>query len=91
MVDSVYNCAETNENQFFDFQFLDMDNFVLKFRILIMLGGLRPSKPLVLVGGFTSHRGLRHQATEAFGFYPLSQLTLGYHSLAFLNQVRKSL
>ena len=33
--------------------------------------------------------GLRSQASDAFGFNSASQLDIGYHWLAFLNQVRK--
>ena len=36
-------------------------------------------------------RGLRPQATHAFGLNPPNQLVIGYHWLALLNQVRKNL
>ena len=34
------------------------------------------------------HRGLRPQAQDTFGMNPLCQQVIGYHWLAFLNQVR---
>ena len=34
--------------------------------------------------------GLRSQASDAFGLHPPSQLVLGYHWLAFLNQICKN-
>ena len=55
----------------------------------MMLGGIRSSKPPIH-GGFaphTSHRGLHHQASNAFELNPPSQLVIGHHWLAFLNQV----
>ena len=59
-----------------------------------MLGWPRPRNPLFFVGGlapYASHRGLRPQSPDAFGLNPPSQLDLGYHWLAFLNQVRRNL
>ena len=56
-------------------------------------GGLRPPNPR-FVWGFTlhiPHWGLRFQASNNFGLNPTSQLVIGYHWLAFLNQVRKNL
>ena len=56
-----------------------------------MLGGSVHLNPR-FVGCFVSHtphRGLSPQALDAFGFNFSSQLGIGYHCLAFLNQVRK--
>ena len=36
------------------------------------------------------HMGLRPQAPDVFGLKPPSQLVIGYHWLAFLNQIRKN-
>ena len=49
-----------------------------------MLGGWNPLN-LPFFGG------LFPQAPDAFGFNPPSQLVLGYHWLAFLNQIHKNL
>ena len=50
-----------------------------------LLGRLRLPKPPVFV------RELRPQAPNAFGLNRPSQLILGYHWLAFLNQVWNNL
>ena len=54
--------------------------------------GLCPSKSPVFVGGFTPHiphlrRRLNPQAPDNFGLNPSGQLVIGYHWLAFLNQI----
>ena len=70
-----------------------MVDFILKFRIFFMLEELHPPKTSVFVWGFIPHIphwGLRPQAPDAFGLNPPTQLVLGYHWLAFLNQVRAS-
>ena len=71
-----------------------MVDFVLKFRICFMLEGLRPIKPLVFVGGlapYTPHWRLHTEAPDTFGLNTPSQLVLGYHWLALLNQVLKNI
>ena len=81
------NVLKRMKNQFSDF-WGNVD-FVLKFRIFLYYGSFAP--PLnVFVGGFvrhTLHRGFRPQVPAAFRLNPPSQLVLGYHWLAFLNQV----
>ena len=53
------------------------------------------AKPPQLVGSPATHthqKGLSSQASsDAFGLHPPSQLVIGYHWLAFLNQFRKNL
>ena len=39
------------------------------------------------MSGLLPHPGLHRQAPNTFGLNPSSHLTLGYHWLAFLNQV----
>ena len=52
-----------------------------KFRKKYMLGGLGPLNPPVRLGFYL----------DAFGLNPLSQLVIGHHWLAYLNEVRKNL
>ena len=55
--------------------------------------GFDPLKPLVRgeLNPHTRHRGFHHQTPDKFGFNPPSNLVIGYHWLAFLNQVHKIL
>ena len=43
------------------------------------------------MGGFTPPPGLRPWTPHAFGLNPPTQLVIGYHWFAFLNQIRKNL
>ena len=51
---------------------------------IIVLDGFRPLNHLF-------RGGLRTQAPDTFRLNPPSQLIIGYHWLAFLNQVHKNL
>ena len=80
-------------SDFCNFSFLDIADFVPKFRKKFILGGLRPPKPPVLIENVAPHttlQGLHPQVPDAYGLKTTSQLVLWYHWIAFLYQVPAS-
>ena len=90
-----WNEWKINFTVFMIFGFGDIVDFVLKFRKTEIL---RPPNYLTLNSSFfrglppnhASRRVLRSRTPDYFGLNPPNQLVLGYHRLAFLNQVHVS-
>ena len=70
-----------------------MVDFVVNIRSKLVWDPPRAVSLISMVGPVhhTTHRELCPQTPGAFGLNPSSELVIGYHWLAFLNQARKYL
>ena len=83
-------CAETNEKSIFRFLFWIMVDFILKFRDFLCWGSAPLNWPFLLGALPPTTHSPSSGAPRCFWNESPSHLVLGYHWLAFLNQVRVS-